>query len=121
MLPPDTTGTVIFDFTIPRYRGIPNYIIEIDSTIDRYHLNIYENEEDLKIGEYILCAGVARIKQFYTFTMKPGNYFYEAAIICTASQDLCEFVGFPVGENMVWSYGIFKVVLDSTTSVDIEF
>ena len=120
---PDSTGLVTFNFAVPVLHGDYHdrrYPVRIDGEIHRYHLNIYSNPADTATDNYIKCAGLVRTKQFYDFTLEPGQYFYEAAIICTGQQWQCEFIGFPE-DKVLWSYGIFETLRDSAVNVNIKF
>lgn len=108
-------GTLEVEFRVPSTYLPANRVVRAD-------LSIAKSAEDLYKGHFYQVANVYNSKLVYTFDLPPGNYYYQAGIVCLASGDSCSAAGFPGGKfGMKWAIGTATVVADETVHVTPQF
>ena len=108
-------GTLEVEFRVPSTYLPANRVVRAD-------LSIAKTAEDLYKGHFYQVANVYNSKLVYTFDLPPGNYYYQAGIVCLASGDSCSAAGFPGGKyGMKWAIGTANVVADETVHVTPQF
>ncbi len=119
-IPPDNTkdtltGLVEFDFQVP-HRNVP------ERGVHRIDLSIAKTAHDLYRGQFLITANTYDIKQLYTFRLLPGDYYYQAGIICTCLGDTCLWDGFPGGRlGTKWAVDRITIVKGEKLSKPIQF
>lgn len=92
------------------------------SRIIRVGLHIATTAQLLYQGDYMQSANVTDAQQFYTFSLAPGSYYYEAIIACLCEGDSCSAGGFPGNQyGMKHIMGIFDIVDDEITMIKTVF
>jgi len=108
-------GTLEVEFRVPASYLPANRVVRAD-------LSIAKTAEELYKGHFYQVANVYNSKLVYTFDLPPGNYYYQAGIVCLASGDSCSAAGFPGGKyGMKWAIGTATVVEDETVHVTPQF
>ncbi|MFH0759988.1 MAG: hypothetical protein V2A67_00620 [Bacteroidota bacterium] len=112
---PKIVGTLEVEFRVPSTYLPANRVVRAD-------LSIAKTAEDLYKGHFYQVANVYNSKLVYTFDIPPGNYYYQAGIVCLAGGDSCSAAGFPGGHyGMKWAIGTATVVADETVHVTPQF
>ncbi len=90
--------------------------------IVRVGLHLAETAQLLYQGDYFQSANLTDNRQFYTFTLSPGTYYYEAIIACLCEGDSCSAGGFP-GYQYAQKHimGKFDIIDDETTTIKTSF
>ncbi|MCD6346167.1 MAG: hypothetical protein J7L96_01975 [Bacteroidales bacterium] len=90
--------------------------------IVRVGLHVAESAQLLFRGDFLQSANVTDNKQYYTFNLAPGTYYYEAIIACLCGGDSCSAGGFQ-GNQFAQKHtmGKFEIVEDETTLVKPTF
>jgi len=98
-IPEDTkTGTLRILFTVPEFNLLENIFVH------RANLCVAFSPDSLYMNKYIDCANVSDMQEEYEFRLAPGDYFYQAAITCSAPGDSCLWGGFPGGQmGLKWT------------------
>lgn len=110
-----TTGTLEVEFRIPGSWLPPNRVLRAD-------LSIARDAEHLYKGHFLHVENVYNSKLKYQVDLPPGNYYYQAGIICIAEGDSCSAAGFPGGQfGMKWAIGTALIQLNETTTVVPQF
>lgn len=90
--------------------------------IVRVGLHVAESAQLLYQGDYYQSANVTDGRQYYTFSLPPGSYYYEAIIACICEGDSCSAGGFPgnqYGKKHIM--GTFDIVDDEVTGIKTVF
>ncbi len=109
------TGTLEVEFRVPGSFLPPNRVLRAD-------LSIAKDAENLYKGLFYHVENVYNSKLIYQVSLTPGNYYYQAGIICVAQGDSCSAAGFPGGQfGMKWSVGTALIKANQTTRVVPQF
>jgi hypothetical protein len=123
VIPPDPTdettpkivGTLEVEFRVPGSFLPPSRVLRAD-------LSLAKDAESLYKGHFLQTANVYNSKLVYTFDLPPGQYYYQAGIICVAEGDSCSAASFPGGKfGMKWAIGTAEVKQDKTTHIIPQF
>ena len=108
-------GTLEVEFRIPGSFLPPNRILRAD-------LSIAKSAELLYQGRFCYVANVYNSTLTYKIKLEPGQYYYQAGIICIAEGDSCSAAGFPGGEyGMKWAIGKATVKTNESIHVVPQF
>lgn len=92
-------GTLEVEFRIPGSFLPPNRVLRAD-------LSIAKSAEELYRGDFCYVANVYNTTLIYKIRLEPGEYYYQAGIICIAQGDSCSAASFPGGQNGTkWAIG----------------
>jgi len=109
------TGTLEVEFRIPGSFLPPNRVLRAD-------LSVAVDAEHLYKGHFFYVANVYNNKLMYQITLKPGNYYYQAGIVCIAGGDSCSAAGFPGGQfGVKWAIGTAQINANEITHVVPQF
>jgi len=123
VVPPDPTdettpkivGTLEIEFRVPGSFLPPSRVLRAD-------LSLAKDAESLYRGHFLQTSNVYNSKLVYTFDLPPGQYYYQAGIICVAEGDSCSAASFPGGKfGMKWAIGTAEVKQDKTTHIIPQF
>lgn len=90
--------------------------------IVRVGMHVAKTAQLLYQGDYFQSANVTDSRQFYTFSLPPGSYYYEAIIACICEGDSCSAGGFPgnqFGKKHIM--GTFNIADDELTQIKTVF
>ncbi len=108
-------GTLEVEFRIPSSYLPPNRVLRAD-------LSIAKSAEELYRGDFYYVANVYNSTLVYKLRLEPGNYYYQAGIVCVAQGDSCSAAGFPGGYmGMKWAIGRAYVQKDEIIHVVPQF
>ncbi len=108
-------GTLEIEFRVPGSFLPPSRVLRAD-------LSLAKDAESLYKGHFLQTANVYNSKLMYQFDLPPGQYYYQAGIICVAEGDSCSAASFPGGKfGMKWAIGTAVVNQDKTTHVVPQF
>lgn len=110
-----TYGSIRFDFPLnDKYGG--------GVCTKRFDLSIGYTADSLYRKEYLTSANLSDYQGTYTFTLRPGKYFYQAGKICTCLGDSCLWNGYPGGYlGEYWTMGWFELEAGSSLIENITF
>jgi len=109
------TGTLEIEFRVPGSWLPPSRVVRAD-------LSIATSAENLYKGHFYQVANVYNSKLVYQFDIPPGNYYYQAGIVCLAEGDSCSAANYPGGRyGMKWAIGTATVLEDQTIHVVPQF
>jgi len=109
------TGILEIEFRVPGSFLPPSRVLRAD-------LSVAKNVENLYKGLFYHVENVYNSKLNYQITLAPGNYYYQAGIVCVAQGDSCSAAGFPGGQfGMKWAVGTANVRANETTKVVPQF
>jgi len=109
------SGTLVFDFDVSA-RIAPL------SGIHRIDLSLAKTTYDLYRGEFLISANVSDRERTYSFTLEPGDYYYQAGITCSCLGDTCLWEGFPGGRfGAKWSMDKITVLKGEKLVKQIKF
>jgi hypothetical protein len=112
---PKIVGTLEIEFRVPGSFLPPSRVLRAD-------LSIAKDAESLYKGKFLQMANVYNSKLVYQFELSPGQYYYQAGIICIADGDSCSAASFPGGKfGMKWAIGTAVVKQDEITHVVPQF
>lgn len=112
---PKIAGTLEIEFRVPGSFLGPSRVLRAD-------LSIAKDAESLYKGRFLQMANVYNSKLMYQFDLAPGQYYYQAGIICIAEGDSCSAASFPGGKfGMKWAIGTAVVNQDKTTHIVPQF
>lgn len=112
---PKIVGTLEIEFRVPGSFLPPSRVLRAD-------LSLAKDAESLYKGHFLHTANVYNSKLIYQFDLPPGQYYYQAGIICIAEGDSCSAASFPGGKfGMKWAIGTADVKEDKTTRVIPQF
>jgi hypothetical protein len=112
---PKISGTLEIEFRVPGSFLPPSRVLRAD-------LSLAKDAESLYKGHFLQTANVYNSKLVYQFDLPPGQYYYQAGIICIALGDSCSAASFPGGKfGMKWAIGTAEVKQDKTTKVIPQF
>lgn len=112
---PKIVGLLEIEFRVPGSFLPPTRVLRAD-------LSLAKDAESLYKGHFLHTANVYNSKLVYQFNLAPGQYYYQAGIICVAEGDSCSAAGFPGGKfGMKWAIGTAEVKQDKTTRVIPQF
>jgi len=112
---PKIFGTLEIEFRVPGSFLPPSRVLRAD-------LSLAKDAESLYKGHFMQTANVYNSKLMYQFDLPPGQYYYQAGIICIAEGDSCSAASFPGGKfGMKWAIGTAEVKQDKTTHVIPQF
>jgi hypothetical protein len=112
---PKIFGTLEIEFRVPGSFLPPSRVLRAD-------LSLAKDAESLYKGHFLQTANVYNSKLMYQFDLPPGQYYYQAGIICIAEGDSCSAASFPGGKfGMKWAIGTAEVKQDKTTHVIPQF
>ena len=116
------------DNTKPKIAGILEIEFRVPgsflgtSRVLRADLSIAKDAESLYKGRFLQTANVYNSKLMYQFDLAPGQYYYQAGIICIAEGDSCSAANFPGNKfGMKWALGTAVVNQDKTTHIVPQF
>lgn len=108
-------GTLEVEFRIPGSWLPPNRVLRAD-------LSIAVSAEELYKGNFVYVANVYNSVLVYKINLEPGQYYYQAGIICVAEGDSCSAANFPGGKfGTKWAIGRANVLKDESTHVVPQF
>ena len=108
-------GTLEVEFRIPGSFLPPNRVLRAD-------LSVAVSAEELYKGNFIYVANVYNSTLVYKIRLEPGNYYYQAGIVCVAEGDSCSAAGFPGGHmGMKWAIGKAYIPKDESIHVVPQF
>lgn len=112
---PKIAGILEIEFRVPGSFLGPSRVLRAD-------LSIAKDAESLYKGRFLQTANVYNSKLMYQFDLAPGQYYYQAGIICIAEGDSCSAASFPGGKfGMKWAVGTAVVNQDKTTHIVPQF
>ena len=112
---PKIVGTLEIEFRVPGSFLPPSRVLRAD-------LSLAKDAESLYKGHFLQTANVYNSKLMYQFDLPPGQYYYQAGIICVAEGDSCSAASFPGGKfGMKWAIGTAEVKQDKTTHIVPQF
>lgn len=104
-------GTLEVEFRIPGSYLPPNRILRAD-------LSIAASAEDLFKGNFVYVANVYNSTLVYKIQLTPGNYYFQAGIVCVAEGDSCSAAGYP-GGHMGTKWAIGKAYIQNNESIHV--
>lgn len=108
-------GTLEVEFRIPGSWLPPNRVLRAD-------LSIAKTAEELYQGNFCYVANVYNSTLVYNINLEPGEYYYQAGIICVAGGDSCSAASFPGGQfGTKWAIGKANITKDESTHVVPQF
>ena len=109
-------GTLEVEFRIPQSNFLPaNRVIRAD-------LSIAISAEELYKGNFYYVANVYNTTLIYNIRLEPGQYYYQAGIICLAQGDSCSAANFAGGQyGMKWAIGRADVRANEPVHVVPQF
>jgi hypothetical protein len=108
-------GIVEFDFPIPA--GIAPV-----SGIHRIDLSLAKTTFDLYRGDFMICLNVSDKERTYILKLEPGDYYFQAGIICSCLGDTCLWDGFQGGRlGTKWAMDRITVVKGEKLTKSIVF
>jgi hypothetical protein len=108
-------GTLEVEFRVPGSFLPPNRVLRAD-------LSIAKSAELLYKGEFCYVANVYNTTLIYKIKLEPGQYYYQAGIVCIAEGDSCSAAGFPGGKyGMKWTMGKADVKANESIHVVPQF
>lgn len=109
------TGKIVFEFNIPERR------VPVEK-INRINLSVAVDAKSLFSGYFLASANVSDLVNSYAFTLKEGDYYYQAGITCSSAGDTCLWDGFPGGQwGEKWAMGTISVIREETIVKKLTF
>ena len=115
-IPSETNvGRVNFNFELP-VRRVPA------NRIHRINLSVALDAHSLYSGYFLESKNVRDLVSTYSFSLKDGEYYYQAGITCSAGGDTCLWDGFSSGQwGTKWTSGSIEVVKGQVLYKNLTF
>lgn len=108
-------GVITFNFTLPVSKVPVEKVHRIDMSVAKDAFSLYS-------GYFLESANVSDLISTYSFTLKEGEYYYQAGITCSCAGDTCLWGGFPGGQwGTKWTSGKIEVVKGETVYKNLIF
>jgi len=107
-------GYLEIEFRVPSTILPPYRVLRADLSIAKDAGSLYK-------GDFLQMANVYNSQSTYTFNLAPGTYYYQAGIVCLASNDSCTAANFPGHYGLKWAIGTAQVKLKETTHIVPQF
>lgn len=108
-------GTLEVEFRVPGSFLPPSRVLRAD-------LSLAFTAEELYQGNFCYVANVYNSTLVYKINLDPGQYYYQAGIVCIAKGDSCSAAGFPGGQfGMKWAIGRVNILKDESFHVVPQF
>ncbi|MFC2117656.1 hypothetical protein ACFLSY_03330 [Bacteroidota bacterium] len=86
--------------------------------VRRAELAIATNAENLYKGNNLYSFNVSDEQDYYILDLPPGEYYYQAGIICICETNSCSAGSFPGGQyGMKYTADKFYITVDETTCI----
>lgn len=103
-------GELLVHFKVREFNLLPS------NQIHRARLCLAYSPDSIMRDKFLDCANVSDSQEDYIFSLKPGTYFYHAAITCSSPGDSCMLGGFPGGRmGLKWTTVRFTIEKNKTT------